>query len=282
MNTELRKAAKTDFEKDFFKLMNNSVFGKTMENVRNRQNVILCKNSESRKIAKLLAKPNFNRHVAINDDLVAIHMNKTRVVLNKPIYCGAAVLDLSKLIMYEFWYDKLKPFYGDRVKLLYTDTDSLILKITTEDVYADMRENLDWFDTSNYDEGSMLYSEKNKKVPGKMKDELGGIPMSEFVALKPKMYSFRTPEPRLNVKRAKGVAKYVVRGHLSHDDYVRVLTSREDMYCDMTSIRSSKHLLFTFKQTKKSLCPLDTKMYILDDGITSYAFGNWRIAHSPT
>ncbi|XP_033115278.1 uncharacterized protein LOC117115545 [Anneissia japonica] len=280
MNTELRKAAKTDFEKDFFKLMNNSVFGKTMENVRNRQTVILCKNSETRKKDRLMAKPNFNRYVVINDDLVAIHMNKTRVVLNKPIYCGAAVLDLSKLVMYEFYYDKLKPMYGDRVKLLYTDTDSMFLKITTEDVYADMRENLDWFDTSNYDKDSMLYSEKNKKVPGKMKDELGGTIMTEFVALKPKMYSFKTQDPRLDVKRAKGVAKYVVKGHLRHDDYVRVLTSREDMYCDMTSIRSSKHLLYTFKQTKKSLCPLDTKMYILDDRITSYAHGNYRIAQA--
>ncbi|XP_033121232.1 uncharacterized protein LOC117120319 [Anneissia japonica] len=277
MNTELRKGAKTDFEKDFFKLMNNSVFGKTMENVRNRQTVHLCKTSETRKITKLFAKPNFNSFVDINDDLVAIHMDKTRVKLNKPIYCGTAVLDLSKLLMYEFWYDKLVPAYGDRVKLLYTDTDSLFLKIATEDVYADMRENLDWFDTSNYDEGSRLYSEKNKKVLGKMKDELGGRVMTEFVGLRPKMYSIKTQDPRLDVKRAKGVARYVVRDRLNHDDYVRVLTSREDMHCDMSSIRSSKHVLYTINQTKKSLSPLDTKRYILDDGITTYAYGHYKI-----
>ncbi|XP_033103730.1 uncharacterized protein LOC117106477 [Anneissia japonica] len=281
MNTELRKAAKTDFEKDFFKLMNNSVFGKTMENVRNRQTVHLCKTGETRKKTKLFSQPNFNSFVDINDDLVAIHMNKTRVKLNKPIYCGTAVLDLSKLLMYEFWYDKLVPAYGDRVKLLYTDTDSLFLKIATEDVYADMRENLDWFDTSNYDEDSRLYSEKNKKVLGKMKDELGGRVMTEFVGLRPKMYSIKTQDPRLDVKRAKGVARYVVRDRLNHDDYVRVLARREDMHCDMSSIRSSKHVLYTIKQTKKSLSPLDTKRYVLDDGITTYAYGHNKIEHTP-
>ncbi|XP_033112614.1 uncharacterized protein LOC117113400 [Anneissia japonica] len=281
MNTELRKRAKTDFEKDFFKLMNNSVFGKTMENVRNRQTVHLCKTQETGKINKLFAKPNFNRYVTFNDNLIAIHMNKTRVKLNKPIYCGTAVLDLSKLVMYEFYYDKLKPVYGDRAKLLYTDTDSLLLSITTEDVYADMQENLDWFDTSNYSKDSRLYSEKNKKVLGKMKDEMGGCIMTEFVGLRPKMYSIKTQDSRLDVKRAKGVAKYVVRDRINHDDYVRVLTSKEDMHCDMRSIRSSKHVLYTINQTKKSLSPLDTKRYILDDGTTTYAYGHYRLEQAP-
>ncbi|XP_033110636.1 uncharacterized protein LOC117111748 [Anneissia japonica] len=277
MNTELRKAAKTDFEKDFFKLMNNSVFGKTMENVRNRQIVHLCKTSETRKITKLFSQPNYNSFVDINDDLVAIHMNKTRVKLNKPIYCGTAVLDLSKLLMYEFYYDKLVPAYGDRVKLLYTDTDSLLLRITTEDVYADMRENLDWYDTSNFDKDSRLYSEKNKKVLGKMKDELGGRIMTEFVGLRPKMYSIKTQDSRLDVKRAKGVARCTVRDCINHDDYVCVLTSKEDMHCNMYSIQSSKHMLHTIEQIKRSLSPLDTKRYILYDGITTYAYGDYKI-----
>ena len=163
-NTDLRKKAKDDFSKDFYKLMNNAVFGKTMENVRRRVNIKLLRSREEKKIKQLVAKPTYNRHVIFNDDLVGVQSNRTKVVLNKPIYVGMSILDLSKTLMYDFYYNHLKALYGSDVKLLYTDTDSLVPHFFTEDLFDDMSEFLDKYDTSNYDQSHPLYSEKNKKV----------------------------------------------------------------------------------------------------------------------
>ena len=141
MNTELRKAAKSDFEKDFFKLMNNSVFGKTMENLRKRINVHLVKGvNEKNKLRKLIAKPSFNTFKVFNDNLVAVHMYKDTLKLNRPIYVGMSILDLSKHLMYDFYYNQLKKQYPE-CSLLYTDTDSFILKIETADIYKDIEKN---------------------------------------------------------------------------------------------------------------------------------------------
>ena len=143
LNTELRKQAKSTFEKDFYKLMNNSVFGKTMENLRKRVDIKLVKTdgSENEKLRKLIAKPVFNRRIKFSDDLSAIHVNKTSLRLNKPIYVGFSVLDLSKHLMYDWYYNNLKKKYGENCTLLYTDTDSLLVDIKTNDVYKDMGGN---------------------------------------------------------------------------------------------------------------------------------------------
>ena len=147
MNTELRKEAKNDFEKDFFKLMNNSVFGKTMENVRKHRDIKLV-TTEKRRF-KLVSEPNYYTTKHFSEKLVAIEMKKTKIKMNKPIYIGASILDISKTLMYEFWYDYLKPKYNDKVKLCYMDTDSfIIIIIKTEDIANDVER---WFDTSNYD-----------------------------------------------------------------------------------------------------------------------------------
>ena len=133
MNTKLRKEAKNDFEKDFFKLMNNSVFGKTMENVRNHRDIKLVTSDKRRK--RLVSEPNYHSHKKFSEHLMAIEMKKTRVKMTKPIYLGMSILDISKILMYEFWYDYIKPKYGDRAKLCYTDTDSFVIDIKTKDFF---------------------------------------------------------------------------------------------------------------------------------------------------
>ena len=172
MNTELRTKAKNNFEKDHYKLMNNSVFGKTMENIRNRVNVKLVNNEE--KARKLISKPNYNSCKIFSENLISVHMKKTRLLMNKPVYLGACILDLSKTIMYDFHYKYIKPMYKDKAKLLFTDTDSLMYEIETEDFYKDISGDVkDRFDTSDYPDNhpSGIPTGQNKKVLGMFKDE---------------------------------------------------------------------------------------------------------------
>ena len=177
LNTELRKNATTDFEKDLYKLMNNSVFGKTMENLRKRVNVqLVCSSAEDR-LRKPIASPAFARHQIFDNDLAALQMYKSKLRLNRPVYVGMSILDLNKHLMHDFYYNNLKVQYGDRSNLLYTDTDSLLLEIQAEDVYADMASHAELYDTSNYPTDHLLHNIINKKVPGKMKDECAGVPI---------------------------------------------------------------------------------------------------------
>ena len=178
MNTELRKLAKNNFEKDFFKLMNNAVFGKTMENIRKHRDIKLVTTDKRRN--KLVSEPNYHTMNYISEDLSIIEMNKTKVKMNKPIYLS--ILEISKLLIYEFWYDYMKPKYGDNIKLCYMDTDSFIMNIKTEDFYKDFANDVEKrFDTSNYEVNRPLRTGKNKKVIGLTKDELGGKIIAEFV-----------------------------------------------------------------------------------------------------
>ena len=190
MNTELRKNAKNEFEKNFFKLMNNSVFGKTMENVRNHRDIKLITTDKRRK--RLVSEPNYHSHKKFSEYLMAIEMKKTRVKIAKPLYLGMSILDISKKLMYEFWYDYIVQKYGDRVKLCYTDIDTYIINIKTKDFFKDIFNDVEKrFDTSNYDKNDKrpIIIGKNKKVPGLFKEELGGKIMIEVVALRPKAYA---------------------------------------------------------------------------------------------
>ena len=188
MNTELRKEAKNDFEKDFFKLMNNSVFGKTMENVRKHRDIKLV-TTEKRRL-KLVSEPNYYTTKHFSENVIAIEMKMIK--MNKSIYLGVSILDISKTLMYKFWYGYLKPKYNDKVKLCYMDTGSFIIIINTEDFYKDIANDVErWFDTSNYDKNDKrpLPIGKNKKVIGLFKDELGGKIMIEVVANRAKIYA---------------------------------------------------------------------------------------------
>ena len=175
MNTKLRKEAKNEFEKGFFKLMNNSVFGKAMENVRKHRDIKLVTAEEKR--IKLVSEPNYHTTKRFSENLLAIEMKKTNVKMNKPVYLGMSMLDISKAFKYEFWYDYIKPKYKDKEKLCYMDTDSFAINIFTEYIFNNINNDFKrWFDTSNYDENDKrpLPMDMNKKVIGMFKDELGG------------------------------------------------------------------------------------------------------------
>ena len=220
MNTELRKLAKNDFEKDLFKLMNNSVFGKTMENIRKHRDIKLVTTDKKR--SKLVSEPNYHTINLISEDLSIIEMKKTKVKMNKPIYLGLSILEISKILMYEFWYDYIKPKYNDNVRLCYMDTDSFVMHIKTNDFYKDIASDVEnRFDTSNYEVNTSetsalacrpLPTGKNKKVIGLMKDEPGGKIIMEFVTLRPKTYSFLTDDGKED-KKAKGTRKCIIKNY---------------------------------------------------------------------
>ena len=224
-NTELRKKATNDFEKDFFKLMNNAVFGKTMENVRKHRDIKLVKTDKKRN--KLVSEPNYHTMKLIDNNLAIIEMKKFKVKMNKPIYLGLSILDISKITMYEFWFDFIKSKYGSRAKLCYMDTDSFIINIKTEDFYKDISENvMERFDTSNYIFDKPLPINVNKKVVGLMKDGLGGGIITEFVALRPKAYSYKIDD-NIELKKTKGAKKCVINKMLSFSDYKNCLFDNE-------------------------------------------------------
>ena len=209
MNTEIRKVAGNDFEKDFYKLMNNAVFGKTMENVRKHRDIKLVTTNKKR--SKLVSESNYHTMNYISEDLSIIKMKRTKVKMNKPIYLGLLILDISKILMYEFWYDYMKPKYNDNVKLCYMDTDSFVMNIKTKDFYKDITNDVeDRFDTSNYEVNRPLPTGKNKKVIRLMKDELGVKVITEFVTLRPKTYSYLTDDCKED-KKAKGTKKCVIK-----------------------------------------------------------------------
>ena len=171
MNPELRKKAKNGFEKNSFKLMNNCVFGKTMQNVRNQRDSKLVTSDKRRK--RLVSEPNYYSHKTFSDHLMVIEMKKTRVKVTKPFCLGMSILDITKILMYGFWYDYIRPKYGGRAKLCYTDTDSFIIYNKTKYFFEDSSNDVEgWFDTSNYDENDKrpLPIGKKEKVPGLFKD----------------------------------------------------------------------------------------------------------------
>ena len=238
-NTELRKLAKNDFEKDLFKLMNNSVFGKTMENIRKHRDIKLV--TTDKKKSKLVSEPNYYTINCISEDLSIIEMNKTKVKMNKPIYLGLSISEISKILMYEFWYDYMKPKYGNNVKLCYMDTDSFIMNIKTEDFYKDIANDVEKrFDTSNYEVDRPLPTGKDKKVIGLIKDELGGKIITEFVTLRPKTYSYLTDDCKED-KKAKGTKKCVIKRMIKFNDYKNCLLKDEATLKSQQRFISKKH-----------------------------------------
>ena len=216
MNTELRKNAKNEFEKDFYNLKINSIYGKTVQNDGKHRDIKLVTAEYKRN--KLASESNYHSTKCISKHLLVMEMKKTEAKMNKPIYLGQAILDISKNLMHEFWYDYIKPKYGDKAGLCYTDTDSFIMHIKTDDFYKDISVDVDkWFHTSNFNKNDNRTLEigKNKNLLGKFKDEIGGKIMTKFVALRAKTYSFLIDEytdedyenNRIVNKKAKGTKK---------------------------------------------------------------------------
>ena len=273
-NTQKRTQAKNSFEKDFFKLMNNSVFGKTMENIRKRVDVRLI--TDEKKLLKMASKPTYVSSKIFNENLVAVHKIKETLTLNRPAYVGMCILDLSKTLMYDFHYNYIKEKYGNKARLLFTDTDSLTYEIEAEDVYQDFWNDKDRFDNSDYPENSPYFDKTNKKVIGKFKDEAAGMPITEFVGLRSKMYSY-IKDNHKGGKTANGIKKNIIKNNIKHEDYKNVLINNKQIHHTMKTIRSMNHQLGSYELNKVSLSCFDDKRYIANDGINSFAYGHYAI-----
>ena len=271
VKTELRKKATNDFEKDFFKLMNNAVFGKTMENVRKHRDIKLVKTDKKRN--KLVSEPNIHTMKLIDNNLAIIEMRKVKVKMNKPIYLGLSILDISKVTMYEFWYGYVKIKYEDKARLCYMDTDSFVVNFKTKDFYKDISQDVNKrFDTSNYTFDRPVPTEINKKVIGLMKDELGGDIITEFVALRPKAYSYITNN-FIEMKKAKGTKKCVVNKMLRFEDYKKCLFDNGKVLKSRQRCKSENHEVYTENINKIALSCDDDKRIVTSDRITSYPYG---------
>ncbi|XP_043479982.1 uncharacterized protein LOC122509796 [Leptopilina heterotoma] len=274
----MRTNAKNEFEKNLFKLMNNAVYGKTMENVRKHVDIKLVTQWFGRYGAEaLISRPNFHSRAIFDESLVAIELRKTEVLLNKPIYVGLSVLDVSKTLIYDFHYGYMLKKYGDNCKLMYTDTDSLIYEIKCKDVYNDMKNDIQKFDTSDYPANNVYgIPQANKKILGLMKDECNGKIVTEFVGLRSKMYSVRV-EGKDFIKKAKGIKSGVVKKSIHFDDYVKCLRDFDIQTRTQYNIRSRLHNLETVKQVKVALSPQDDKRYLLPGSTDTLPWGHYAI-----
>ena len=200
-------------------------------------------------------------------------MKKTKVKMSKPIYLGLSILEISKTLMYEFWYDCLKPKYDDGVKLCCMDIDSFIVHIKTEDFYRDIADDVEKrFDTSNYEVDRPVPTGKNKKVIGLMKDELGGKIMTEFVALGPKTYSYLTDYCEED-KKAKGTKKCVIKRRLNFNDYKHCLLNNQIVLKSQQRFNNERNDVYTEEINKIALSRNDDKRLQIFDRITSYPYG---------
>ena len=278
LNTHLRTTARNDFEKNLYKLMNNAVFGKTMENVRNRVDVRLVTKWDGRAGAEaLISKPNFHSRSVFSENLMAVELRKLQVKFYKPIYVGMCILDISKIRLYDFHYEHMLPRYGNKCDIMYTDTDSLIYNVECADVYEDMKRDIDRFDTRDYAiDNAYGIPLANKKVPGLMKDENNGAIMTEFVGLRAKMYALRV-DGRKDTKKIKGAKSSVVARTITFDDYAQCLRQEIEMKRRQSCIRSALHEVYTVSEAKIALSPYDNKRYVMPESTDTLPWGHYKI-----
>ena len=273
-NTEKRKNARNDFEKDIFTLLNNAVFGKTMEDKRKHLDFEIV--SDERRFLKCVNNPSFKRSHIINEDLVGVEKQKPKLKLDKPIFIGMSILDLSKQHMYKFYYDVMKPKYGENIRMVYTDTDSFVFHTRTDDIYQDLQEINDEMDFSGYDKNHKCYDATNKKVLGNFKDEVDGKIMTGFIGLRPKCYAFKIHGDDKEYKKCKGTAKNTVKRKIKYDDYNKVLETNEVIHRSFNSIRSKNHKIYSINTTKVSLNSYENKRY-WTSALDSLAYGHYKI-----
>ena len=245
--------------------------GKHRDKHRKHRDIKLVTTGKKR--SKLVSEPNYHTINLISEDLSMIEMQKTKVKLNKPSYLGLSILEISKTLMYKFWYDYMKPKYNNDVKLCYMDTDSFIMNIKTNDFYKDIANDVEnRFDTSNYEVNRPLPTGKNKKVIGLMKDELGGKIITEFVTLRPKTYSFLTDDGKED-KKAKRTKKCIIKKMIKFNDYKKCLLNDEVMLKPQQRFISKKHDVYTENINKIALSNNDDKRIVSSTKITSYPYG---------
>ncbi|XP_031341014.1 uncharacterized protein LOC116169127 [Photinus pyralis] len=278
LNTRLRARASNPFEKNLYKLLNNANFGKTMENVRNHRNIKLVTRWNGRYGANYyLSQPNFCSREIFDEELMAIELSKVEIMMNKPLYVGMAILDISKTLMYDFHYNFMqRQFDDDCMKLLYMDTDSLVYELMCDDVYDLIRNNIERFDTSDFVENNEFNIPRcNAKVIGLMKDEMSGKVITEWVALASKMYSFRTRD--CDVKKLKGVKTNIVKNRITFNDYLKCLKNQDVKIVSQSSIISKNHKVYSVEQTKIALYNNDDKRYTLPNQIDTLPWGHFNI-----
>jgi hypothetical protein len=281
-NTELRAKSKDPVETRLRKDMNNSIYGKTCENLTKRSDIKLI--NSQKQCQKLINKPHCRRFKIFAPNLAAIELQKLKCMINKPTYVGFAVLELSKLLMYKFHYCHLRKWYPS-ADLLFTDTDSLVYQIYTDDLYADLAAHREHFDFSCYPNTHALFDESNKMVMGKMKDESCGDIITEFVGLRPKMYSYTVRQTAADgggdvinkeSKRAKGIQRAALTS-LAHSDYLKQLKQPVENYVNIVRIGQKQHRVYTISSLKRGLCAFDDKRYLLPDGVRTLAHGHYRV-----
>ena len=262
-NIEKRKQSPDEFSKNMYEMLNNCIYGKSIEKNRKRMNVKLI--NDKKVYQRYENKPNFISQKIFDKNFVAVHCSKEVLTLNKPIYVGFCILELSKLLRYQFHYNNvLKTF--DNAKLLFTGTDSLAYEIKGGNVYEQCFKDKHLFDFIGYRKDSVYYDDSNKKVLGKMKDELSVVKIDKFVDLKSKMYSLIACNDK-EVNKAKGVNL-----KLRHKEYVDVLSNKRVVRHKMKRIQSNLHDIGTYDINKISLSCFDDKKYVLDDEINTLAY----------
>ena len=258
-NTQKRNQAVNDFEKDFYKLLNNAFYGKTMENVRNRLKIKFIKKDDHREIIKQQSKLTFNGIHKSYENCDSYTFKQNEVLMDEPIYLGFTVLELSKLLMYETYYDKLQPHFGqENIQLHYMDTDSFILSVNTKDIIKYLKNLEDIFDFSNLDKTHKLFSNKNKKVIGKFKIETPkNIWIDEFVCLRSKIYAFKCGNDSNN--KLKGVSKSQSK-NIKFEEYKKCLDGEDyQRECNNYIIRSINHEMVLQRIKKSTSSIFDNK-----------------------
>lgn len=292
--TEKRSQSTNDFSKNFWKLLVNSVYGKTIESITNKKQVRICRDQKS--FSRICSKPNYERHIIINENLVIAILSSESVIIDKPYYIGFSILEISKFIMYDFFYNILRPFFGDKgVTLLYSDTDSLAINIKTCDVVKDLKMLEPNMDFSNLNVNHPLFSDKNKAHLFKFKEEFGLRPISRLCALKSKVYSFEigcnhnigvdsnglcleclnTSFTGSHVNKLKGIQKRTAR-NIQFSKYVKCLTDFSAQREKTFQIVSKKQKIQTTMVSKISLSSFCDKRYILNCGIHSRPYSSNR------
>ena len=273
-NSQKRAESQNSFDSDYYKLMCNSLFGKTIERPENRMRVVLT--SDPEKHQKLVGSLCYKESKIINSELVAASLGYPAVKVKKPFYIGMGILELAKAHMYSFHYKIMKAHFKENIKLLYTDTDSFLYEISNvEDLDCELEKLSEYFDFSNYPHDHRLFSERVSKLPGYFKDEVGGKNIVEFIGLRSKMYSFLLQSDGIlkETKAAKGVKKSVISKELHHEDYLNCLFQQKLYENKFSRIRSKSHVVETSTEKKISLSSFDDKRYLLDD-IHSLPYGH--------
>ncbi|XP_053205601.1 uncharacterized protein LOC128392015 [Panonychus citri] len=271
--TSKRQQAKDPFTSSLYKLFVNSIYGKLMEDKRKHVKVDVTTSEPM--AARRLRKHLLQRFKIIDENKVMFQMKKDVVLMNKPIVTGFTVLELSKLHVYTLYYDTFKCTFGDRCRLIYSDTDSLLIELKSNHLIEDLKQVEHVMDLSDLPQNHPLHSDEHKKEIGYLKDEMAGDEIHEVVAIKPKLYVIKSASGVK--KRAKGVQRQVVANKLSFDDYKRCLFQEEIHMVTNRRLGSTNHDIHMYTQEKIAITPLEDKRYLLGDGISSLAYGHYKI-----